>query len=216
MFKGFLALDKTVFPPKPNAIRSGEWERMCAKNGATPFCDINPEYWQQFYRDNRDGLFILVDNSTGNIIGSLCANFISDTHKDGYINGFVDFEQITKATPTVGGSNNLLISNMALLQEHRNKDGIKALGAGLVNWLSSLAEQGIKPNYAFAEAGSSDGANSLTRGFGMVPIDKDDLDFDGGGMYHSPDALQSYIAKMKTWQVNKIATQGDDPVIKYN
>lgn len=202
-FDGFLRVDRSVFPRMPSTIGFKGWEQACERKGAVPFCDVSAEYWQETYKDNKDGMFLLIENEMNKVVGSLNAQFVSDRQRDQYLDGSIDFEDVKSIKPSDKQLNSLLISNMALLTAHRNKSGIKQLGSGLAKWLVELQKQGKELGFVFAEAGSAYGANSLTKGFGMIPLEEKELASDGGGLYYSPDSLQRYIKKMQSLAVTE-------------
>lgn len=81
---------------------------------------------------------------------------------------------------------------IAISKNYRDTNTVKILMKEFAKWLDEERKNGKIIKSCISEAVSQDGIKSLSK-MGMKP---QDVDYEGLGIYYSPDCLNSYIKKM--------------------
>ena len=186
LFEAMLRLDSVVFP-----IEQGN---------ALP-----PEYFYELYAESKEGLFLLCDAEKGEVVAYLNAIFLNQEQRDRYLHGG-HYRELKNCGLRKGG-NILYLYTIACDARYRGGQVMKELAKGFVMWLDVCERQGAYMQEVFAEAVSEDGARILSKGFGMIPFDPEQIDEQGCGYYYAPDCLRQYRQKMKRIMQEETADQ---------
>ena len=174
LFEKMLALDHIIFPPEGGDA-------------------LPAEYFRELYADSKDGLFILAEEETDEVVGYLNCIVLDSIQRDHYLAGG-HYGDLKNKGMTVG-DNILYIYTIAIASAYRGSGVMKQIGAVFVDWIETCKSNGRLLSEVLAEAVSADGARTLAKGFAMIPLHH--VDEIGRGHYYSPDQLQSYCEKIK-------------------
>lgn len=165
-------------------------DKKCySKEYSLPF-----EYIRSLYKNNKDGLFCLVDKNINMCVGYIHCIFITEQQKQVYIDGGNVRDLINIGLKK--DDNILYILSISLDQKYRRTDALKFMLYEFTKWILNCSSKGIKMKYCFAEVISNDGVRVCNK-MGLIPIDSKKLDSNNHGFYYSPDNLEEYSHKMK-------------------
>ena len=156
----------------------------------------NVKYIKSLYKDSKEGIFIIRNERTKEIVGYSFSITISEEQLQQYLEDH-DYSKL-KNIGMREGKNILYIYTLASNSKYRGTIAQKILGKALAEYISKCKEDNKEIGYCFAEAVSSDGARALTKSMGMVEMEGEHGD-DGTGFYHfdSIESFKRYLEKMK-------------------
>ena len=157
--------------------------------------NLGKEYIKSLYQDSREGVFIIRNERTKEIVGYTFSIAISKEQLQQYLEDH-DYSKL-KNIGMREGKNILYIYTLASNPKYRGTIAQKILGKALAEYVIKCNQENKEIGYCFAEAVSSDGAKALTRSMGMVEMEGEHGS-DGTGFYHfdSIEAFKRYIEKM--------------------
>lgn len=173
LFEKVMGFDKTIFPLEDEYA-------------------LPSDVFRKLYEDNKEGLFVLL-NKAREVVGYVNCIFPSDAQRDKYL---VDKKYLSlKNIGFKVGDNNLYLYTVALAEEYRNSIANLVLARAFAKWLYEERKKEKKIKFCFTEAVTKNGTK-VAQFMGMIPYDEKSIDFEGKGIYVSPDCLDEHINKM--------------------
>jgi len=155
---------------------------------------VPDEIFKELYRENKDGLFVLLDKFTQSVIGYLHCIFLTDEQRDKYL---IDKDYL--CLKNIGfqlGNNNMYFYTMAVAEQYRGTNVVKILAKAFAKWLYDGTKQGKNITFCFSDAITQQGVKTLYR-MGMIPYNANkSVEKDGMVTFISPDCLDAYINKI--------------------
>ncbi len=151
-------------------------------------------YHKSLFLPEKEGLFLAVDKDNQNeVVGYFNCIFTSSKNMREYLTGG-KFQDLKNIHMQKGNDNICYLYTANIKEEYRHSGCMKMLGKAFASWLDEKEEDGYVVKRAYVEAVSKDGARTITKGFGMEPLE--DVDENGIGHYVSYDGLKEYREKM--------------------
>lgn len=155
---------------------------------------MTKEYQESLFLPEKEGLFLAVDEDRdGDVVGYFNCIFTTREDMYNYLHGG-EFQDLENINLHKGTDNICYLYTANIKPEYRGTGCMKLLGKAFASWLDEQEEKGYEVERAYVEAVSRDGARTITKGFGMEPLE--DVDHDGIGHYVSHDGLREYRLKM--------------------
>lgn len=168
-------------------------EKLFTEEDATA---LGKDYIKSLYKNDKDGVFIIINERLNEIVGYMFNITISDEQLQQYLKDH-DYSKLRNQGMREG-KNNLYIYTLGTNPKYRGSIAPKILGKMFAEYIEKCKSENKQIGYCFAEAVSLDGVRTLSESMGMERIAGQQYGSDGTGFYHysSKESFETYINKM--------------------
>lgn len=156
---------------------------------------LGEEYIKSLYSESREGVFVIRNERTKEIVGYTFSIMISEEQLQQYLEDH-DYSKL-KNIGMKEGKNIFYMYTAASNPKYKGSIAQKILGKAMAEYIIKCKKENKEIGYCFAEAVSGDGARALTNALGMVKMEGEHGS-DGTGFYHfdSIETFERYIERM--------------------